>query len=62
MCGIGDNETGIGMDQVEGDDNDHLVKYFFWIAQILNGMGNTRLTVLAVVYMNQNVNHKFCSV
>lgn len=58
MCGIGGNNS-MKADQTEGD---HPVKYVFWFAQILNGMGNTPLTVLAVVYMNENVNDKFYSV
>ena len=42
---------------LESDENNlNNIKYAFWLAQILNGVGSTPLTVLAIVYMNENIN------
>jgi len=50
------NETSCISSLASDENNQNNIKYAFWLAQILNGVGSTPLTVLAIVYMNENIN------
>jgi len=50
------NETSCISSSASDENNQSNMQYAFWLAQILNGVGSTPLTVLAIVYMNENIN------
>ena len=53
----GNNATSgsSGSDSAAGCDAAHPALYFFVVARLLNGMGNSGTTVLSVAYIDENI-------